>query len=82
MKAYKVTYYNTSSDGRVSMGTKPVEAYYFNKEEADRVAEEKENNRWIAMVSVTEIEINQKNKKSIDKITRKCYNKIKIRKTQ
>ena len=40
------------------MGTKPVEAYYFNKEEADRVAEEKENNRWIAMVSVTEIEIN------------------------
>ena len=67
MKAYKVTYYNTSSDGRVSMGTKPVEAYYFNKEEADRVAEEKENNRWVAMVSVTEIEINQKNKKGVDK---------------
>ena len=40
------------------MGTKPVEAYYFNKENADRVAEEKENNCWIAMVSVTEIEIN------------------------
>ena len=60
MKAYKVTYYNTSSDGRVSMGTKPVEMYYFNKEEADKVAEEKEKNCWIAMVSVTEIEINQK----------------------
>ena len=58
MKAYKVTYYNTSSDGRVSMGTKPVEMYYFNKEEANRVAEEKENNRWIARVSVEEIEIN------------------------
>ena len=58
MKAYKVSYYNTSSDGRVSMGTKPVETYYFNKEDADRVAEEKENNCWIAMVSVTEIEIN------------------------
>ena len=58
MKAYKVSYYNTSSDGRVSMGTKPVEAYYFNKEEADKVAEEKEKNCWIAMVSVTEIEIN------------------------
>ena len=58
MKAYKVTYYNTTSDGRVSMGTKPIEAYYFNKEEADRVAEEKENSRWIARVSVEEIEIN------------------------
>ena len=67
MKAYKVSYYNTSSDGRVSMGTKQVEAYYFNKEDADRVAEEKENNCWVAMVSVTEIEINQKNKKGVDK---------------
>ena len=67
MKAYKVTYYNTSSDGRVSMGTKPVEAYYFNKEDADKVAGEKEKNCWVAMVSVTEIEINQKNKKGVDK---------------
>lgn len=57
MKAYKVSYYNTSSDGRVSMGTKPVEEYFINKEDADRVAEEKEKNWWIAMVSVTEIEI-------------------------
>lgn len=57
MKAYKVSYYNTASDGRVSMGTRPVEEYYINKEDADRVAEEKEKNCWIAMVSVTEIEI-------------------------
>lgn len=57
MKAYKVTYYNTASDGTVSMGTRPVEEYYINKEDADRVAEEKEKNCWIAMVSVKEIEI-------------------------
>ena len=57
MKAYKVSYYNTTSDGRVSIGTKPVEAYYFNKEDADRVAEEKEKNWWFDMISVTEIEI-------------------------
>ena len=57
MKAYKVTYYNTTSDGRVSMGTKPVEEYFINKEDAGRVAEEKEKNCWIAMVSVKEIEI-------------------------
>ena len=67
MKAYKVSYYNTASDGRVSMGARPVEAYYFNKEDADRVAEEKENSRWIARVSVEEIEINQKNEKGVDK---------------
>ena len=57
MKAYKVSYYNTASDGRVSMGTRPVEEYYINKEDADKVAEEKEKNCWIDMVSVTEIEI-------------------------
>ena len=39
------------------MGTKPTEEYYFNKEDADRVAEEKEKNWWFDMISVTEIEI-------------------------
>ena len=57
MKAYKVSYYKTASDGRVTMGTKPTEEYYFNKEDADRVAEEKEKNWWFDMISVTEIEI-------------------------
>ena len=60
MKAYKVSYYKTASDGRVTMGTKPVEMYFFNKEDADKVAEEKEKNWWFDMISVTEIEINQK----------------------
>ena len=41
--------------------------YFFNKEDADKVAEEKEKNWWFDMVSVTEIEINQKNKKGVDK---------------
>ena len=58
MKAYKVSYYKTASDGRVKMGTKPVEMYWFNKEDADKVAEEKEKNWWFDMISVTEIEIN------------------------
>ena len=57
MKAYKVTYYNTASDGRVPMGARPVEEYFINREDADRIAKEKENNRWIARTSVEEIEI-------------------------
>ena len=57
MKAYKVSYNKTANDGRVTMGTRPTEEYFINKEDADRVAEEKEKNWWFDMISVTEIEI-------------------------
>ena len=58
MKAYKVSYYDTTIDGRIPMGARPVEMYYFNKEEADKVAKEKENDRWVDIIRVEEIEIN------------------------
>ena len=57
MKAYKVSGYKTGSEGREIMGTRPTEENKINKEDADKVAEEKEKNWWIDMVSVTEIEI-------------------------
>lgn len=60
MKTYKVSYYNTDCEGRVSITSRPKEEYYFNEEKANARAEEKKNEGWwVARVNVEEIEIEE-----------------------
>lgn len=60
MKAYRVSYYNTDCEGKVSVWDSPKEEYFISEEKANARAKEKKNEGWwIARVKVKEIEITE-----------------------